>query len=573
MSDPFETVKKLGPKKLMLIGGVGAAILVGLIVLALTKSGGSMSPLYTNLALEDTQKIVADLDSQAIPYTIAGNGTQVLVPNENVLKLRLQFAEQGLPANQGASIGYEIFDKEERLGTSNFTQNMNQLRALEGELSRTITEIQSVKSARVHLVMPKQQLFKKESYAPTASVELSMKGGEKLNSEKVSAIRYLISSAVPGLKVNAVTIIDNNGNLLARGGEDGDDGLYASDSNEYKTNYEKKLQLKIVEILEKYVGMGNIQAQVTADIDFDRVVTNSEIYDPEGQVVRSVQSTEENETSAAANGGVVSVANNLPGGAAASTSGANGGDNKKRVDEVTNYEISKTIKNHVSETGKVNKLSIAVMVDGTYVTNPKTGVSEYKDRSPEEVKKLEDIIRMAVGFDAKRGDILTVANMQFSPEFSGQKDESVIDWVKEDLQTIIQTMVMGLVAMLVILMVIRPLVKRAIEINIAQQGVLPSDEPYGLLAAPAGMVSMAGMGGQPQMVAGPEGKMVTVAPGQGGGEAFMPGEAVGSEYSILDGVQGRQKPSSIKQINEIIANSPEEALAALRSWMYGEATA
>jgi flagellar M-ring protein FliF len=395
-----------------------------------------------------------------------------------------------------------------------------------------------------------------------------MNGGTTLNSGEVASIRYLISSAVPGLKVDAVTIIDNNGRLLARGGEDGDAGLYASNSNEYKTNYEKMLQMKIVEMLEKFVGMGNIQAQVTADIDFDRIVTNSEIYDPEGAVVRSVQSTEENETTnSGGQGGEVSVANNLPGGQAPTNAAGGAADKRQRVDEVTNFEITKTIKNHVSETGKVNKLSIAVLLDGTYVENPETKVTEYQPRSEEELKKLQDIIQQAVGFDTERGDSLTVANMQFSPEFSGFKSENVLDWVKEDLQNIIQIMVMGLVAILVILMVIRPLVKRAIEVNMAQQGILPSDgsEPYGLLSGPAGA-----MAGVPQIV---DGKVVP-AQAQAGGDAFLSGDGGDEDgFSILDGIQGKQKPSSIKQINEIISNSPEEALATLRSWMYGEAVA
>ncbi len=568
MSDPFEVVKKLGPKKLMVIGAAGASLLVGLIVLALATSGGSLSPLYTNLSLDDTQKIVAEIESQGLQYSIGGNGTQVLVENDAVLKLRLLFAEQGLPANQGASIGYEIFDKEERLGTSNFVQNMNQLRALEGELARTITELRNVRNARVHLVMPKQQLFKKESYNPTASIQLTMNNSTSLNSGEVASIRYLTASSVPGLKAESVTIIDNNGRLLARGGEDGDAGLYASNSNEFKTGYEKKLGNKIEQLLERYVGMGNIQAQVTADIDFDRIETNSEIYDPEGAVVRSVQSTEETERMAGgAGGGEVSVANNLPGGAAGGAAAGGGGDERQRVDEVTNYEITKTIKSHISETGKVNKLSIAVMVDGTYVENVETGEVEYVARNAEELAKLEEVIRMTVGFDEERGDVITVANLQFSPEFSGYKSESMMDWIKEDLQNIIQVMVMGLVAIMVILMVIRPLVRRAIEINMAQQGVLPSDgsEPYGLLAAPAGA------GGMMPQIAGPDGKMMDAPAGQGG--SLLPGVGGGEEegFSILDSIQGKQKTSSVKQMNEIIGNSPEEALTTLRAWMYGEA--
>lgn len=572
MSDAFDNIKNLGPKKLLIIGVVGVAVLAGLIVLALTTSGGSMSPIYTNLSLEDTQKISSELESQNIPYSIAGNGTTVLVSNDQVLKLRLKFAEMGLPANQGASVGYEIFDKEERLGTSSFTQNMNQLRSLEGELARTIEALQQVKTARVHLVMPKQQLFKKDNYNPTASVQLTMKGGDTIASGEVAAIRYLVSSAVPGLKVEAVTIIDNRGNLLARGGEDGDAGIFASNSSDYKAGYEKQMQGKIVEIIEKFVGMGNIQAQVTADIDFDRIVTNSEIYDPEGQVARSVQSTEETEAAnKAAQGGEVSVANNLPGGNANQASSGGQGDRRQRVDEVTNYEISKTIKNHVSETGKVNKLSISVVVDGVYEPNKETGVVEYRDRTPAELKKFEGIIKTAVGFDEKRGDSLSVANMKFSEEFSGHKSDDIMDVIQEDLPQIVQIMVMGLVAILVLLMVIRPLVKRAIEINMAQQGIVPVEmvEPFGLLTGPAAAIQANAKPGQVVQTA--QGQMVVNSKGEMAPLGSMT-DAEQEGFSILESMQGRQKPSSVKQINEIINRSPEEALTALRNWMYGEVT-
>jgi flagellar M-ring protein FliF len=205
---------------------------------------------------------------------------------------------------------------------------------------------------------------------------------------------------------------------------------------------------------------------------------------------------------------------------------------------------------------------------------------EYKERSKEEFAKLENMIRSSVGFDEKRGDTLSVTNMQFSPEFSGFKSESVMDWIKEDLQSIIQIMVMGLVAILVILMVIRPLVKRAIEINVAQQGLVPDmgEQPFGLLPSPYAISQIAGGGGAAGAIAGVSGAAggAKQIAGTAGGDSGYPGDAnmEGSEgFSILGGMQSKNKPSSVKQLNDIISNNPQDALAALRAWMYGEAAA
>ncbi|PIR32695.1 MAG: flagellar M-ring protein FliF [Alphaproteobacteria bacterium CG11_big_fil_rev_8_21_14_0_20_44_7] len=552
MNEILEPIKKLGIKKLMIMAGAGVAVIVAILIATLTAGNGSHAPLYTNLSLEDSQRIVTELESRAVPYSLGANGTQILVPAEQIMRLRMVFAEQGLPSTEGATIGYEIFDKSDKLGTSSFVQNMNQLRALEGELARTIASINQVKSARVHLVIPKRELFKKDRNVPTASIQISMNGSEKLSGGEVAAVRYLVATAVPGLNVENITVIDDRGLLLARGGEDENDpAMFASNAQEYKTGYENKVRLRIEELLEKFVGMGNVKAQVSAEIDFDRVVTNSETYDPEGQVARSIQTTEESETSAGGAGGNVSVANNLPDGSAGA--GGGGGDKREKIDEVTNYEISKTVKNHVSETGKVNKLSIAVLIDGIYETDEESGEIAYKERDEAELNKLEELIKSAVGFDEERGDSLEITNLPFSPDFGGYQAEGMLDWLKQDLQSVVQILVMGLVAILVVMMVVRPLVKRALEINL-QHDDFEAD--------------------QPQLLTGPGGAMMRIPGGiEGGGESggFLGGGDEESEgLAALTGLKNRSKPSSIKKMNEIIDQNPNDALTALRLWMYGE---
>lgn len=565
MKDTLESVKNLGVKKLAILGAAAATLLVGLIVLASSVSSGSLSPLYNNLSLEDSSKITSELDSKNVRYQLAGNGTQILVPTDQVLKLRMGFAAEGIPSS-GTLIGNEIFDKDEKLGTSNFMQSMNQMRALEGELSRTIMSMNQIKAARVHLVIPKRELFSKDKVDPTASIQLTMSGGSKLASGEVAAIKYLVATAVPGLSPENITIVDSRGILLARGGGDQNDpALYASNSQEYRSNVESKMRNQIEELVEKYVGMGKVKTQVSADINFDRTVTNSELYDPESQVARSIQSTSEKElssqSSAGGAGGPTSVSANLPAGPGSDSAGSGSKDNREKIDEVTNYEISKTTKNQISETGTIKKLSIAVMVDGTYKEDEKTGEMVYSERSPEEIQKLQDLVRSAAGYDEKRGDTITVTSMQFSSDFGGApKKEGMLSSIQQDLQSVIQVLVMGLVAIMVILMVVRPLVKRALEVSAAQQAV----------AVESG-VPLLGMASVPQL-----GAPAQALPGAAGGAGAAAGGAAGAggeeedAFSSINDIRGPSKSASLKKINELLDGNPDEAVSVIRGWLYGE---
>lgn len=559
--EAISNLKGLGGKKLAIIAGAGIAALLAILVLALSASDGSLAPLYTNMSLEDSNKIAAELDAKSMKYEIAASGTTILVPVENVLRLRMEFAEKGLPS-QGSVVGYEIFDREEKLGSSSFVQNVNQVRALEGELARTIGAIQNIQLARVHLVLPKRELFNKDSNSPTASIQVTMKGSEKLSSGEIAAVRYLVASAVPGLSADNVTITDSRGILLARGGSNPNDpAIYASNAQEMKLAVENQMRNRIEELLEQYVGMGKVKAQVTADINFDREVTNSEIYDPEGQVARSIQSSTETEANkqSSSSSSDVSVANNLPD--AAASSGANGSsDSREKTDEVTNFEISKTVKNHISESGKVNKLSVAVMVDGKYITDEKTKEMVYKDRTPEELAKLEALVKSAVGFDEKRGDKIEVANMKFSGEFAGEAKPSKFAFIQQDLQSVVQILVMGLVAAMVIMMVVRPLVKRALEVQ-AQQGLIDTPMP-----------SLIGAAGVAGVLPAPSQSGAGAGAGAGGNANSIDGieEEDQDGLSLISGLRGPSKPNSIKKINEVIDSNPEEALQIIRNWMYGQ---
>jgi len=457
--------KEMGPAKLITL--VGGVLLVGLIVLIIFMKSSSTNfvPLYGNLDIKDSNKIVTELEAQAIPFQLRAEGTEILVPEDKVLRLRMNMAQSGIPS-KGALVGYEIFDNSDSLGTSNFVQNVNLLRALEGELARTIGSFTNIDNARVHLVTPKKELFSREKQTPSASIILSMKGSNRLSKEQVTAIGHLVATAVPGLELSKITIVDTVGRSLKLGSKDENDpGMIASNSEDFRVSYENRLKNTIEDLLEQSLGIGHVKAKVSSEINFDRVVTNYETYDPSSAVVRSIQEVSDKSTSSEkSSGDNVSVSSNLPdsGGGSSSPQSSN---NAEHTDTTTNYEISKTIKNHISETGIVKRLSIAVLVDGIYNTDSKTGEVSYLPRTPEELKKYEALIKTAVGFDESRNDKIEVVNMQFVTDLKSLSEESTTVWFKRELPNIIKTIVIGIVVILVLLLVVRPIALRAFEVT------------------------------------------------------------------------------------------------------------
>jgi flagellar M-ring protein FliF len=477
-----------------------------------------------------------------IPYKVGVGGTQILVPSAEVARLRLTLAKNGLPS-KGSIVGYEIFDKSETLGTSSFVHNVNLIRALEGELGRTISSLDFVTTTRVHLVIPRRQIFNREKITPTASVVLTLKDkGRKLNGEETKSISNLVATAVPGLDLSQITIIDSNGKLLARGAEE-DDGMgggssLSNNAEEYRINFENRTKRQIEKLLEQSIGPGRVRAEITADISFDRITTNSEVYDPDGQVVRSTQTSEEKEQSADRSN-TVSVANNLPESLGSETSGGGVTDSAERLNETTNYEISKTITNHIREVGIIERVSVAVLVDGTYAADDEGSNTIYQPRSDEELEKIRSLVRSAIGFDEERGDSIEVVNMRFSREQDDFiEEEEPFDWLKRDLHNILKTLVIGVVAVLVILLVIRPLVNRAFEMSASSSD---DDELEALLSAQ---------------------KPAAAAPTGGPEEEPFEDEVIDVEQ-----IQTKMRSSVVKRVNEVVESNPDETLAVMRNWL------
>jgi flagellar M-ring protein FliF len=545
-----QTLRNLGFVRLAALAMVAALSIgfFGFVTTRITTPGFGL--LFSDLDTKDSGEIVQKLDAMGVAYQIKGDSSAIMVPIDQVARLRMLMANDGLP--HGGSVGYEIFDKSDTFGTSSFVENINQLRALEGELARTISSINLVQSARVHLVLPQREIFSRDRQQPSASIVVKLRGAERLNAQQVAAIQHLVASAVPDLVPDKVSVIDTDGNLLARGGGS-DDASESGSTEEMRVNYENRLSQRLEDLLDRTVGPGKSRVDVHVDLNYDRTTTNSESYDPNGQVVRSTQnSTETNDSAEGGAAQPVSVSSNLPNAQQAAAAPANAGRTRdQRSEETVNYEITKTVRNQVQEAGQVIRQSIAVLVDGTYATGT-DGTHKYQARSADEMKQLTALVRSAVGFDEKRGDAVDVANLQFASvdEPASVAPQTIMGFEKADLMHMGETLILAVVALLVILLVIRPLVNRVLD------------------SAASG-----GTGELGRLIGGPPSRGAAALPAPGGTAVATQGPRAvhdndAGESIDINQVDGRVAASSLRKVSEIVEKHPEEALAIVRSWMY-----
>jgi flagellar M-ring protein FliF len=554
----LEILKQVGPARLGIMGGVVLALLAFFVFVSLRVSTPDYALLYRDLSTTDAGQVAAALETAQIPYQISQDGGSVSAPKNEVGRARMLLAEKGLP--NGGSMGYEIFDKQSGFGTTNFVQNVNQVRALEGELSRTIVSLTQVRSARVHLVLPKRELFSRESMPASASVFLSLVSSSPLSREQVVSIQSLVSSAVPQLKTSDVSVVDSNGNLLARGGEE-DESLLTQRGEEMRRNYERRVRSDIENLVGNVVGYNKVRANVTVDLKFDRVSTNQELYDPEGQVVRSTQTVEESDSERTPASQGVSVENNLPNIGGDLLGGDQPTQEGSRLEETTNYEISKTIRNTVSEVGQVSKLSIAVLVDGSYVTNAEDATKTYVPRGQQQLDQIYSLIKSAVGFDESRGDSLEVINMKFAEIEVAALDETetILGFEKSDLLETAEVLTVAVMIILVVLLVLQPMIGRLIG-----AGGSGTDDA---LAVENDLLAGGSM--QPMLSAPPNAAGQMAAQMAAGGVDFGAPEEGATEADMIsmDKISGQVKASSVKKVEDIIDQYPNEAVSVIRNWM------
>lgn len=541
MNSFLETIKQLGPARLAIMGSVLLGLMVFFVFVSLRVSTTEMNLLYSDLSTMDSSAMAAKLEETQIPYEISQDGTRISVPDTEVGRARMLLAQAGLP--NGGSMGYEIFDKQSGFGTTNAVQNINAVRALEGELARTISALEPVRSARVHLVLPQRELFARQARPASASVAIGLRPGKRLESEQISAIQSLIAGAVPELKMEEVSIIDQNGTLLARGGDSSTDKATMK-AEELRLKQEQRLIQTIEDLVGRTVGYGKVRASVTAQLNFDRTTTEEELYNPEQQVARSTQTTEENTMEREANEESVTVENNLPGVGANALGDQAPSATSNRIEEVTNFEIGRTVRNTVREGGDVQRLSVAVLIDGTYTT-AEDGTRTYQPRTDAELDKIAALVRSAVGFDAQRGDTLEVVNMQFAEVdvSSDLPDNTLFGFDKNKLLDVAEIVTVAIMIILVILLVLQPMVGRLLA---AENGTgLDDDEENELL------------GSRP------------MAPAlEGPSQGFEPAN-LDEDTNMIDvqKVEGKVKASAVKKVEDIVDAYPTETVSVIRSWM------
>jgi flagellar M-ring protein FliF len=538
-----EFFKSVGAARFGVMAGVAAVLTAFFLYIAGAITEPPKTILFSGLESRDAAAVTSKLDGMAVKYDVKDGGT-ILVPADQVTKLRMALAQDNLPAE---GVGYEIFDKSDAFGTTAFVQNINRQRALEGELARSMQTIEGIQSARVHLVIPERQIFSRDDQQPSASVVL--KTASRLDHGEVQAIQHLVAAAVAGLSADRVAIVDDRGNLLAGGDDKSGPDALARNQDEDTSSYENELRQRIEAILSSVVGAGHAQVQVSADINYNHTQTSEEKFDPDGKVVRSTQTVEQNATNSTGGTNAVSVANALPG--SSSGNGDNAKDTSGRTEETTNYEISKTVKTSTVDGGDVKRLSVAVVVDGTGDT-----AADYKPRTPEEMSKITALVKSAMGFDAARQDQVQVTNMQFA-----RMDETVgtpapkpllgLDgayWFK-----IIEAAILCLTALLIGLFVAKPLINRMFAAQEAAHGgtlALGNTSPIaGALPAPAAIP-----GGAPVAVAA-DGSTVPALP--------APKPSID-----VSGIDGQVSNNSIKKVGEVVSAHPEEALAIIRTWLH-----
>ena len=432
----------------MIIAGVTVLVVAGFIALTIWFNRPDYRLLYSNLSPEDANKIVKILQADKVPYELENGGNTILVPAAKVYDLRIKIAGEGNLVGQG--IGFEIFDQT-KVGQTDFVQKINYMRALQGELARTIGEFPSVDTARIHLVMPQRSLFVEEQQKPSASVVLKLKdANKKPDSKEISAILNMMLMSVQGLDKAHLSITDSSGKVLYTPEEDSITGM-SSTQMEHRLRVQRDLERRIEEMLMPVFGPGRIVAKVNADMDFSQKTIRREVYDPDRTAVRSEQRSEESQQGRANLEAGTPDVNFRGDGITGSISTQNG----TRETRTTNYEINKEEQNIIANVGDLRRLTVAVIVDGTYEkVNDKW---TFVPRSKEELVRVQQLVVNAVGLDMKRGDSLEVNSVPFN-DSEPPKDPNMADVIAQYADKLGKPLLNALLAFLFLMLVVRPVV-------------------------------------------------------------------------------------------------------------------
>ena len=452
-------------RQIGLMVGLAASVALGVAVV-LWAQEPNYQPVLGDLSSYNPQDVSSILDQSGIQYRMDPRTGALLVAAEDVYNARLKLAAEGVTDKE--TMGYELLDQEQGLGTSQFMETISFRRGLEGELARTISSMRSVKSARVHLAIPERSVFVRDAREPTASVFLNVFAGRRVEQEQINAIVNLVAGSVPEMGRDNVTVVDQNGNLLT-GREEDTERQQMQEQYEYTARVEERLTKRVASMISPIVGDSRFRAEVSADLDFSSVEQAEELFNPEQQAVRSERELSE-QRAAGATGGIPGALSNQPPGEAtvpeqAGGQGQVGEDGEApaqpvdiRRESTRNYEIDRTVSYIRQAQGDVKRLTVAVAVDDRRVVNPQTGEVTYEPWSEQELQRLNMLVRDAVGYSAARGDSVTVMNTAFAPEEQVQF-ESPSFWEQPWFWNLMKQVLAGVVILALVLGLLRPVLK------------------------------------------------------------------------------------------------------------------
>jgi flagellar M-ring protein FliF len=562
----IDNLMALGRQRLLILAGTAGAIVLAMLLGLNAVSKPDYAPIYTNLSVTSANSIEATLANAGFKVSLSEDGSSVMVPRSDAARARMVLAETGMPID--GDPGWELFDEKSGLAMNSFLQKINRMRAMEGELARSIQTLDGISTARVHLVLPDREPFSRQAPAPRASIIVRPDPGRAVTRKQAVAVRTLVASAVAELDLARVTVLSASGEtILAEGGDGNSQGTMQSAKN----GIEDKLSQEIQNILTARVGAGNARVRVNVDLTTQREVIVEQTYDPDQQVVRSTENKSENQ-SGKEDGGNVGIENNIP-------AALGGGDNattssRSQADELVQYEIGNTRREIIREAGDVRRLTVAVLINGIY--NVDGSDVTYAERTPEELDRLTQLVKSAVGFQDTRGDSVSVDSMRFmdySMDLGDPIDQTISERLTESMVPIIRGILALLIVGLVMLLGVRPILRR---LNPPEQ--IEAEGDAALLAGaetnPEALAKSAALQALP--AAGGEKSTGKIAKSDGREQDFLESEYdldEDPEYVEKQGIRGNLRKNKIDKIQRLADEKPEEVLRVLRSWLMTEADA
>ncbi len=444
LNDLIERLRLWPLKQKLALGGVLALSIALMAAIMFWSQREDVQVLYSNLGQEDAGQVIGKLREMKVPYRVEGNA--IYVPAAKVYELRLDLAALGMP--QGGAVGFELFDKNQ-IGVTEFVQRLNYVRALQGELARTIRQLNEVEQARVHIAIPEKTIFTDKEEKPTASVVLKLRAGRTLSRSQVGGIVHLVSSGVEGLSPHNISVIDSMGTLLSKPSET--ESAADAKQLEYQKSVDQEYQQKLQSMLESVVGKGKAVVRVSTKLDFAKIERTEEKFDPDTTAVRNEQRSSE-KSGGSATAGIPGVLSNQPGSQPGGAAAGAGGSQKQN--ESIQYEVSRSVSKIIQPRGELKSISVAVLVDGTYKKEGEKNV--FVPRTEADIKKYNDLVRAAIGFNKDRGDLVIIENVPFETTVDDLKAET--DW-KGMIFTVLRYLVPTVAVVLLVLFVLKPLIE------------------------------------------------------------------------------------------------------------------